>query len=595
MKPLHWLSLKTLSAMLLGAISLSAQAVVYQAENYNAFYDTTPGNSGGAYRGDAVDIEATSDSGGGYNVGWIDATEWLVYSNLSIPTSGNYTIRMRVASPNNGASTSMDLNGGAIVLGTVNIPNTGGWQNWQTVSINANINAGTYNLGVYARTAGWNLNWIEVVPSTTQTTGGVVKTYQHCDYGGWSAGLDVGNYNAAALQARGFINDDASSLKVAPGYEAVLYADDNFTGSSTTVRSDDSCLVNRGFNDVVTSIIVRPAAGVAKTYQHCDYGGWAANLDVGNYNLATLQARGFVNNDASSIKVAAGYEAVLYQDDNFGGASTIVKGDTNCLVSRGFNDNISSLIVRKATTTKTPTWSDEFDGINTNSWSFETGGGGWGNSELQYYTNGNNAYIQYDNQAGSNVLVLEARRENPANYGCWYGRCEYTSTRMVTRGKKSFKYGRMEARIKLPQTQGIWPAFWMLGDSFSSVGWPQGGEIDIMEHVGFEPNLTHGAMHGPGYSGATPITGTANIGQNVSSNYHVYAVEWDTNGVRWYVDGNQFYSASKTQIQQYGQWVFDQPFWFLLNVAVGGSWPGNPDGSSNFPQRMYVDYMRVYQ
>lgn len=505
MKTLPSFALKTLSAVFFGALSLGTQAAVFQAENYNVFYDTTPGNSGGAYRNDAVDIQATSDAGGGHNVGWIDANEWLVYNNLTIPSTGNYTIRMRVASPNGGTSASVDLNGGAVVLGTANIPNTGGWQNWQTVSINANINAGTYNLGVFARTAGWNFNWIEVVPSNTSTS------------------------------------------------------------------------------------------GVVRTYQHCDYGGWTANLPEGNHTTAALRSRGFVDNDASSLRVAAGYEAVLFQYDNFTGASTVVKGDEGCLVNRGFNDVVSSVIVRKTATTRTPTWSDEFNNINTGNWSFETGGGGWGNSELEYYTNGNNAYIQFDAQAGSNVLVLEARRENPANYNCWYGRCEYTSTRMVTRGKKSFKYGRMEARLKLPQTQGIWPAFWMLGDSFSSVGWPQGGEIDIMEHVGFEPNLTHGALHGPGYSGATPIAGTADLGQPVNSNYHIYAVEWDTNGIRWFVDGKQFYSITKSQVQQYGPWVYDQPFWFLLNVAVGGGWPGSPDGSSSFPQRMYVDYVRVYQ
>ncbi|MEN0037822.1 MAG: family 16 glycosylhydrolase [Cellvibrio sp.] len=480
-----------------------ANAVVYQAENYNAFYDTTPGNSGGVFRGDAVDIEATTDTGGGYNVGWIAQGEWLTYNGLNIPTTGSYTIRMRVAAPN-GATASVDLNGGAIPLGNFVIPATGGWQTWTTVSRTVNLNAGTYALGVFAQTADWNFNWIEVVAN----------------------------------------------------------------GSS---------------NAKVT------------VFQHCPYTGWSVGLDVGSYNLAALQARGFVDNDMSSLRVAAGYEAVLYQNDNFTGASRVVTGDDDCLNNEGFNDNVTSVIVRAASTTRPLVFADEFNSINTANWTFETGGGGWGNNERQYYTGGQNAFIQYDNQVGSNVLVLEARRDNPANYNCWYGRCEYTSTRMISQNKKTFTHGRVEARLKLPQTQGIWPAFWMLGNNINSIGWPQSGEIDIMEHVGYEPTTTHGALHGPGYSGNTPFMGTHNLGEYVDVNYHVYAVEWDANGIRWFRDNVQFYSVTRAQVQGYGAWVFDSPFFLLLNVAVGGNWPGSPDAGSVFPQRMYVDYVRVYQ
>ncbi len=243
-------------------------------------------------------------------------------------------------------------------------------------------------------------------------------------------------------------------------------------------------------------------------------------------------------------------------------------------------------------------WSDEFDFIDKSVWTFEVGNkdnNGWGNQELQYYTNGQNAFIEFDPQAGSNVLVIEARKETPPGSSCWYGTCQYSSTRLISRDKKSFQYGRIEARIKLPQTQGIWPACWMLGNSFGQVGWPQCGEIDIMEHVGKEPTITHGALHGPGYSGATPFSGTQNLGVSVDAEYHIYAIEWDTNGIRWFVDNTNFYSVTRAQVEQRGTWVFDQPFWLLLNVAVGGSWPGTPDNSSSFPQRMYVDYIRIYQ
>lgn len=240
-------------------------------------------------------------------------------------------------------------------------------------------------------------------------------------------------------------------------------------------------------------------------------------------------------------------------------------------------------------------WSDEFDTINTANWNHEVGGQGWGNNELEYYTPGQNVFVQFDAQAGSNVGVLEARAGNPGNFNCWYGRCQYTSSRMTTQNKRNFQWGRVEARMKLPQTPGIWPAFWMLGSNIGTVGWPTTGEIDIMEHVGFEPAITHGAVHGPNYSGATPFFGTQYHNEIVSANYHVYAIEWDSNNVHWYVDGTRFYSMSRTQVQSFGNWVFDKPFFILLNVAVGGNWPGSPNASSTFPQRLYVDYVRVYQ
>lgn len=243
------------SCLLIAAFSFPAQAVVYQAENYNNFFDTTAGNSGGAYRSDAVDIEATSDSGGGYNVGWIDATEWLVYSGLSIPTSGSYTIRMRVASPS-GATASVDLNGGSIQLGDFAIPSTGGWQNWTTVTRTVNINAGTYNLGVFAKTSGWNFNWIEVVSNGGGTTG-LVTVYEHCDYGGWSAGFNTGSFDGNVMTSMGARNDAISSVRVAAGYEVVLFEHWDYSGASVVVSGDTSCLTVNGFNDKASSLIVR--------------------------------------------------------------------------------------------------------------------------------------------------------------------------------------------------------------------------------------------------------------------------------------------------------------------------------------------------
>lgn len=397
-----------------------------QAEDYDvggegvAYHDTTPSNSGGAYRSDGVDIEVTTDSGGGYDVGWIASGEWLEYT-VDVASSDTYYVEVRVASLSAGGTLHIEIDG-VDVTGAMSFGATGGWQSWTTVTSGGfSLSAGQHILRIAMDSSSFNVNWVNVA-----------------------------------------------------------------SGAGPTATP------------------VPPTATPP--------GPW-----------------------------------------------TLV-------------------------------WSDEFDGpsIDVSNWNFETGCSGWGNAEWENYTNGDNSWIEYDSQAGSNVMIIEARDVGGGN-------CGYTSSRMTTQGKREFTYGRVEARLKLPQTQGIWPAFWMLGDDIGSVGWPSCGEIDIMEHVGFEPTITHAALHGPGYSGATPIGGAYNLGEQVDANYHVYALEWDANGLHWYVDDVNFYNASRAQVESYGPWVFDHEFFILLNVAVGGQWPGYPNGSSVFPQRMYVDYVRVYQ
>ena len=249
--------------------------------------------------------------------------------------------------------------------------------------------------------------------------------------------------------------------------------------------------------------------------------------------------------------------------------------------------------------TWTLVWSDEFNGpagatVDSTKWVFETGNGsnGWGNHELEYYTNSTkNAATD-----GAGNLVITAVKETLApKFRCWYGQCQYTSARLKTQGKFEQAYGRFEARIKVPRGQGMWPAFWMLGNNIQRAGWPTCGEIDIMENIGREPSIVHGTIHGPGYSGANGIGAPYALSSGAfSDNFHVFAVEWEPNVIRWYVDGTLYQTRTPADLPPGSTWVFDHPFFIILNEAVGGYWPGDPDGTTVFPQKMTIDYVRVY-
>jgi beta-glucanase (GH16 family) len=241
-------------------------------------------------------------------------------------------------------------------------------------------------------------------------------------------------------------------------------------------------------------------------------------------------------------------------------------------------------------------WSDEFNGpngsaVDPSKWVSETGGGGWGNNELESYTNRTqNAYQQDGN------LVIKILQEKIT--GADGIARNYTSARLKTLGKFSQTYGRFEARIKIPRGQGIWPAFWMMGDDIEKAGWPTGGEIDIMENIGKEPALIHGTIHGPGYSGEHGISascGQPKTGEAIAEDFHIFAVEWEPNVIRFYMDDHLYATRTPADLPSGAKWVYDHPFFLLLNVAVGGDWPGNPDATTVFPQTMLVDYVRVYR
>ncbi|MFP4345668.1 MAG: carbohydrate binding domain-containing protein [Anaerolineales bacterium] len=248
-------------------------------------------------------------------------------------------------------------------------------------------------------------------------------------------------------------------------------------------------------------------------------------------------------------------------------------------------------------------WSQEFNdaaGTAPDSivWTHEIGDGalndiiGWGNSELQYYTDST------DNAAtdGAGNLKITISEVNTATTDlvCHYGPCEYTSARLITADKVEFAYGKIEARVKVPSGAGLWPAFWMLGTNIDEVGWPTCGEIDIMEYVGKAPNEVFGTLHGPGYSGGQGFGGIYDFGYPVADDYHTFTIEWAPDEIHWYVDGINFHNATPADVAP-NEWVYNHPFFIILNLAIGGNFGGPVDPDLTFPREMLVDYVRVYE
>jgi len=247
-------------------------------------------------------------------------------------------------------------------------------------------------------------------------------------------------------------------------------------------------------------------------------------------------------------------------------------------------------------------WSDEFNSRsgtapNPNVWGQEVGDGtvngipGWGNSELEYYMGGT-SNVATNGQGSLQITTKEA----DGSLMCYYGPCEYTSARLLTKERFEVAYGRIEARIQVPRGAGLWPAFWMLGTDIDQVNWPQTGEIDIMEFVGRVPDEVFGTLHGPGYSGGQSYGDNYDLNQPVSDAYHVFAVEWQPDRIVWFIDGIPYFTATPNDpFLQGKQWVFNHPFFILMNVAVGGNFGGPVGEDTVFPQSMSVDYVRLYQ
>jgi beta-glucanase (GH16 family) len=302
------------------------------------------------------------------------------------------------------------------------------------------------------------------------------------------------------------------------------------------------------------------------------------------------------NTTEGEIAITILGDSLKEADENFGILlsnpvnATLVYAATSCIITNDdqiFNANSDEGYRTPETYTGyTLEWSDEFNAakLNTDNWIYNTGGNGWGNKELQNYTNSeSNTYMS------NGKLVIEARAEN-------LGANNYTSARLSTSGKKTFTFGRIDIRARPPIGQGIWPALWLLGNNIGSNPWPLCGEIDIMEIIGKQPKTVFGTAHWRNSAGVDISRGgnTAIGNGTMGDQYHVYSIVWDTNGITWFFDDVQYHQVLRPSVGA-TVYPFDKPFFMLINVAVGGVWPGNPDATTTFPQRLFVDYVRVFK
>ena len=237
-------------------------------------------------------------------------------------------------------------------------------------------------------------------------------------------------------------------------------------------------------------------------------------------------------------------------------------------------------------------WNDEFDGpaLNLEKWSFEIGGHGWGNNELQYYSDDDStAFIQ------DGKLVIRADLV-PQGTGSSDNLRYFSSARLRTAGKGDWRYGRIEVKAKLALGQGIWPAIWMLPTDWMYGGWPESGEIDIMEHVGYDPGRVHGSIHTGSYNHKINTQrGGSKLLDKISSKFYVYAIEWYEDRIDFLIDDAKYFSFQNDGKNDFNTWPFNQRFHLLINIAVGGDWPGSPDETTQFPTEMEVEYVRVYE
>ncbi len=320
-----------------------------------------------------------------------------------------------------------------------------------------------------------------------------------------------------------------------------------------------------GSDYVALSMLVEFAPGVVQENIRLEILGDEESETDEEFTINIVNSEGVTVGNSSS--------SVIIENDDLGTGNVIIP--SGGYITPETYDGLSLL------------WADEFDGttIDKDIWCFEEGNGsyGWGNNELEFYREENASIIDGN-------LVIEAREENINGFN-------YTSARMITQNKFDFTFGRVDIRAVLPQGQGIWPALWMLGDNINTVGWPRCGEIDIMELLGHQPSTVHATVHRGNNNGDHVFDGTSTSlsgGQDFSETYHVFSLLWEEDKMEFFLDDELYFTATKTSLGN-NPYPFNDPFFFIFNVAVGGNWPGSPDNTTSFPQHMVVDYIRVFQ
>jgi beta-glucanase (GH16 family) len=269
--------------------------------------------------------------------------------------------------------------------------------------------------------------------------------------------------------------------------------------------------------------------------------------------------------------------------------SDATEGTMNSTPSPRPNQPVTTIPASTTTAPPRLVWSDEFDGPagttpDPSRWAFDIGGDGWGNRQLEYYSDTNAV-----TDGAGNLRITSNALDVTTAPSCWYGACHFMSSRLTTAGLAAWQYGRFEMRASFPAGEATWPAFWMLGADFREVGWPASGEIDVVEHVGRDGGMVRGTAHGPGYSGGGGVTGSVDVGN--TTDFHVYAVEWGPQSIVWFADGVEYHRLDNDGARP---WVFDHEFYLVIDLAVGGLLGGEPGPADFQPMTYAIDYVRVY-
>ena len=580
-----------------------------QAENYDtggqgvAYNATSVNGSANSYRSDGVDLEATTDTGGGYDLGWTTGGQWFKYT-VNVATAGTYTVTFRVASES-AVSDAFHISNsaGANLSGSVAVPNTGAWQAWTSVAATVTLPAGQQTLTFNQDNAGWNLNWFSFASGegpfdgTPVSLPGEVQA-ENYDLGGQGVAYNVSSVNGSANSYRSDGVDLEATTDTGGGYDLGWTAAGQWTKYTVNVTTAGTYTVT--FR-VAAESAISDAFHISSS-SGTDLSGTVSVPDTGDWQAWT--------NVTATVTLPAGTQTLTLDQDNagwnlnwFSFASGSGSGTGDCAA-------VSDITV--GGTTYTPTWCQEFNGSagspSTTAWNFDLGNnGGWGNGEQEVYC-GPPGYSGNPSQCptsfststapvyidGNGHLVIQPIFEN----GAWL------SGRMNTEGVQNFQYGVLEASIQLPNTtnQGLWPAFWTLGSDITTVPWPNCGEADIMEN--WSPQVDGGA--GPAGNNSTihtAVTGGGGIGQRYNfpggeagdTAFHTYGIIWTPNQMQFFVDNasSPFFTITPSDLPSGDTWPFNANLFVLLNVAVGGTLGGSTSGLSN-PQPMVVDYVRYY-